>query len=624
MIPRVELLAPAKDRDSGLAALDSGADAIYIGGPQFGARAKAGNSLEDISSLVTHAHLYWARVYVTVNTLLYNEELPQAVRLIHQLYDMGVDAIIIQDMGLLEADLPPIALIASTQMHNHTPARIAFLERVGFRRVILARELSLAQIRAIRAQTHIELESFIHGALCVSYSGQCYMSYALGGRSGNRGECAQPCRRPYSLIDRDGQILAQDRHLLSLRDLNLSDHLEDLLDAGVTSFKIEGRLKDRAYVTNVVSGYRQRLDQALAARGWLRSSSGHSSVDFEPDLTKTFNRGYTTHFLQGRQEPPGALDSPKMVGEYLGTVTALQGPRFLLDSQAVLNNGDGLCWFDEKGKLDGTVVNAAESVPQNSHQWSITPEAISAIRVGQGIYRNRDHGFLRQVERSQPERKIPVGMRFESTAQGFALHVVDPDGNEATVPLDAEKVPATQPDRAESTVRTQLAKTGGTIFDCTQVDLVWDQAFFLPVSVLNALRRQALDRLIEARAENRPRLPGGIVPNDALYPEKTLTYRGNVLNRHAAAFYRRHGVAEIEPAAESGLDMDGRVVMRTRYCIQHQLGYCDGAQKTERLQEPLFLIDQEGRRYRLRFRCSDCEMEILYENPPSVPNQTGD
>jgi putative protease len=606
---KIELLAPARDTETGIAAVDSGADAVYIGAAHFGARTKAGNSLDDITALIEYAHTFWARVYVTVNTLLHDAELPQAVRLLHQLYDVGADAAIIQDVGLLECDLPPIALIASTQMHNHTPERVAFLEQIGIRRVILARELSLDQIRAIRARTTVELEAFVHGALCVSYSGQCYMSYAIGGRSGNRGECAQPCRRRYTLVDRDGKPIVKNRHLLSLRDLNLSPYLGELLDAGVTSFKIEGRLKDRAYVTNVVSWYRRELDRVLAARDASRSSSGHSTVDFEPDLGKTYNRGFTTYFLGGRTEAPGAIDSPKMAGEYIGKVAAVQGRSFVLETATRLNSGDGLCWFGPQGELSGTLVNAAHALQDGG---KITPEKISGIRQGLRIYRNRDHKFLRQVERSRPERKIAVRLRLDITPEGFALHARDEDGNTATGRLVAEKITPHKPDQAAATTIRQFAKTGNTPFDCTHVDLAWERPYFLPLAALNTLRRETLDLLIQARAANRPRMQTKILRNQVPYPEGALTYRGNALNRQAQNFYRRHGVQEIAPAAESGLDMSGKVIMRTRYCVQHQLGMCDGTGKTGTQREPLYLIDEDGHRYRLRFHCADCEMEVIY------------
>jgi collagenase-like PrtC family protease len=611
----IELLAPAQNLEVGLAAIDSGADAVYIGAPQFGARARAGNSLEDIAALVRHAHTYWARVYVTVNTLLYDEELPEAVRLLHRLHDIGVDAAIVQDVGLLERDLPPLPLIASTQMHNHTPERVAFLEQVGFRRVILARELSLEQIRAIRARTSLELECFVHGALCVSYSGQCYMSYAVGGRSGNRGECAQPCRRRYSLVDAEDRVLVEGRHLLSLRDLNLGEHLEELLDAGVTSFKIEGRLKDRAYVTNVVSWYRQQLDRLLAERGLARSSSGHSRVDFEPDVTNTFNRGYTTYFVHGRGEPPGSIKSPKMVGERVGAVASVSGNEFTVDTPLELHSGDGLTWFDVHGELTGTLVNAVERAGERVR---LMVEGSRGIHPGLEIYRNRDHAFLRQVEQSRPVRQMMVQLRLETTPDGFRLQATDEDGNVAASTLTAdvsEAALAHKPVQAEATARRQLEKTGNTPFTAVEVELAWDRPYFLPVSALNELRREVLTNLLDAREANRPRMSGGVERNDVPYPEMTLTYRGNVLNRQAAAFYRRHGVTEIEPAAESGLDMEGRVVMRTRYCLKHQLGLCSGdpaGRKDPGWAEPLSLVDEDGRRYRLRFRCAECEMEIIY------------
>jgi len=602
----IELLAPAQNLECGLAAVDAGADAVYIGAARFGARAKAGNSLADIEALVRHAHTYWARVYVTLNTLLYDDEVPQAVRLAHQLYDIGVDALIIQDVGLLECDLPPIPLIASTQMHNHTPARVAFLEAVGFRRVILARELSLEQIVAIRQATTLELETFVHGALCVSYSGQCLMSYAIGGRSGNRGECAQPCRRVYSLVDGNGKVLVKNRHLLSLRDLNLSAHLGELLDVGVTSFKIEGRLKDKTYVVNVVSAYRRVLDEELAARGLAKSSSGRSTVDFTPDLNKTFNRGYTTYFLHGRGEPPGSIDTPKMVGEVVGEVVAVDRRSFRLAPGAPeLHNGDGLSFFDAEGVLQGTVVNEVNGL-------TITPNSMEHIRRGMRIYRNHDHAYLRQLEKSQPVRTIAVQFVLEESPTGFTLTVTDEDGNHASATLTTEKIRAEKPEQAQVTVEKQLRKTGGTAFVCVNVTVNWQTAYFLPVAVLNELRRTALDNLLTVRAQNRPRLTGEIRRNDVPYPEKQLTYLGNVLNRQAEAFYRRHGVTEIEPAAESGLDMRGRQVMRTRYCLLHQLGYCRRKKDTLPLTEPLSLMDEDGHKYPLRFDCANCEMEVSY------------
>jgi putative protease len=438
------------------------------------------------------------------------------------------------------------------------------------------------------------------------------MSYAIGGRSGNRGECAQPCRRRYRLVDRDGRSIAEDRHWLSLRDLNLSDHLDGLLDAGITSFKIEGRLKDRAYVANVVSWYRQRLDSALAARGWRRSSSGDSSAEFEPALNKTFNRSFTSFFVQGRQEAPGAIDSPKMVGEYLGTVTTVQDQCFALDAQVSLHSGDGLCWFDANQDLSGTTVNGARTGQGMERHTVVTPARMTGIREGLQVFRNRDHAFLKQVERGSPERRIGVRLCLECTGSGFALHAEDEDGNRTTAGLTADKVPAVKPDQAGATARKQLGKSGESIFRCTAVDLAWDRPYFLPVGVLNALRRETLERLGAVREANRPAMTGGQVRSRVPFPESELSYQGNVLNRKAEAFYQRHGVQKIAPAAESGLDMRGKPVMRTRYCIRHQLGLCDGKHKSGDLREPLYLVDQDEHSYRLRFDCEECEMEVLY------------
>jgi 23S rRNA 5-hydroxycytidine C2501 synthase len=611
---KIELLAPAKDLETGVAAINCGADAVYIGAARFGAREAAGNPLEALEQLVAHAHRYWARVYVTVNTLMRDDELPEAVRLIRQLYAAGVDALIIQDVGLLECDLPPIPLIASTQMHNHTPARVAFLEKVGFQRAILARELSLEQIRAIRAQTALELEVFVHGALCVSYSGQCYLSYALGGRSGNRGQCAQPCRRRYSLVDADGQTLVSDRHLLSLRDLNLSADLKDLLAAGVSSFKIEGRLKDTHYVMNVVSYYRQQLDAVLAGQGLKKNSSGQSQVNFTPDPAKTFNRGYTTYFLRGRGAPVASVETPKHVGEPVGNVVALGGHSFKLQGAAPLHNGDGLSFFNRKRELMGTVVNSAEG-------QTIVPDKMAGIEAGTLIYRNRDQAFETQLSRRQPERRIAVTFKLSETPDGFRLTATDEDGVQADFELAGPKVPADKPEQARATVHKQLGKVGGTGFNGAGVEVDLSEAYFLPLSTLNALRRGALEQLLRLRAERRPVRPGGAVKNDFPFPETALSYLGNVLNQKAAAFYRRHGVTQIAPAAESGMDLHGHKVMTTKYCLKYQLGLCTRHAPGETpvapvagdYKEPLYLVDEEGRRLRLRFQCSACEMEVFLE-----------
>ena len=606
----VELLAPARDLECGIAAIDCGADAVYIGAPRFGARAAAGNRIEDIAALARYAHKYWARVYATLNTLLSDEELPAACRLAWQLHDTAIDGLIIQDTGLLECELPPLPLIASTQMHNHTPERVAFLEQVGFQRAILARELEIEEIRAIRrAAPRIELETFVHGALCVSYSGQCHLSYALGGRSGNRGECAQPCRRAYTLVDGQGRTLARERHLLSLKDLNLSEHLPELLDAGVTSFKIEGRLKDRTYVSNVVAFYRARLDEVLGARGIARSSSGTSAAGFTPNLAKTFNRSFTTYFLHGRSEPVGSPETPKMTGESVGRVVRMgeaagrvagaTAESFTLDGAEELHAGDGLAFFDPQGRLRGTSVNAVRG-------RSVFPQKMEGIAAGTLIHRNHDHEFLSRVTNARSERRIAVRL----VLRGLTLTAVDEDGNRAEATLDGPFAVAQKPERAMETIRRQLEKMGDTEFTYAGVELEAGAVPFVPVAALNAARRDVLARLREVREQNRPRAEGRIIPNDAPFPEGELTYLGNVLNRKAEAFYRRHGVDRIEPAAESGLDLRGRKVMTTRYCIKDQLGLCPREGSAEEAAEPLALIDDEGRRLELRFDCARCEMEV--------------
>lgn len=604
---RIELLAPAKDQETGIAAINCGADAIYIGAAKFGAREAVGNSLQDIAALVSYAHTYWARVYVTLNTLLRDDEIPQAEHLVRQLYDAGVDALIIQDTGLLELDLPPLPLFASTQMHNHTPERVAFLEKVGFQRVILARELSLPQIRAIRAQTKLELETFVHGSLCVSYSGQCAMSYALGGRSGNRGQCAQPCRRPYRLLDGNGAIIEDGRYLLSLRDLNLAADLPALLDAGISSFKIEGRLKDKSYVMNVVGYYRQQLDALLDGRGMRPAASGRVIFDFTPDPHKTFNRGFTSYFLHDRQSPPGSIDTPKSQGEPVGKVIRMGAKSFTLEGKVEIHRGDGLCFFNAQRELVGATVNDVQG-------REIFTARLEGLRVGSQVMRNHDHAFLAALEKSQTARKINVRFRLAETREGLALFVQDEDGQEVMVTQAIEKTPAEKPEQALATIQKQLLKLGGTGFNSDFVRIDLDPVYFIPMATLNALRREALEALERQRMESFPRQRGGAIQNDAPYPVTRLSYFGNVLNQKAQAFYQRHGVTELQPAAEAGLDMHGRKVMTNKYCIKHQLGACIKEKGANRLQEPLALVDEQGNRYPLHFNCARCEMEVYFQS----------
>lgn len=603
-MPPIELLAPARDLACGKAAIACGADAVYIGAPSFGAREAAGNSVADIAALASYAHLFWARVYVTINTLLRDEELPHAVRMAHELHRAGVDGLIIQDMGLLECDLPPLPLIASTQAHNASPEKVAFLAKVGFHRAILARELSIPEIKAIhRAAPDIELEFFIHGALCVSYSGQCYLSYALGGRSGNRGACAQPCRKPYDLQDANGRRIGRRKHYLSIKDLSLDSHLEDLLDAGVTSFKIEGRLKDENYVKNVVSHYRARLDEILVRRSLPRSSSGKSSVDFTPDLPKTFNRGFTSYFVAGRREAIGANDTPKMMGEPVGVVDNVR-PAVALSGggESALHPGDGICFFDASGNLQGTRVNKVEN-------GRIVLEKISGLKRGTRIYRNRDHAFLGSLEKARITRRIEARLRLGVEEDGLRLEACDEDDNRAQAFLRIDPEPAQKPAEALDAIRSRLARSGDTEFEIGSIEIDLPVVPFLPAAALNGLRREVLERLGQARQVSRPMISARQRDLDAAYPEETLSWQGNVFNDKAKAFYTRHGVQSIEPAAESGLRMRGRRVMTTRYCLKYEQKWCPKHHQA-RIGEPLYLVDEDGNRLELRFDCHKCCMEV--------------
>ncbi|MCX5646789.1 MAG: U32 family peptidase [Phycisphaerae bacterium] len=598
---RIELLAPAKNGPTARAAIQCGADAVYLGADRFGAREAAGNAISTIREVTDFAHQYYAKVYVTLNTLLHDRELPVAEKMIHQLYAVGVDALIIQDVGLLELELPPLPLIASTQMHSATVVKVKFWEDIGFSRVILARELTLDQIREIRGQTHIELECFVHGALCVGASGQCYMSYALGGRSGNRGQCAQPCRRLYSLKDQRGKLLAKDRHLLSLRDLNLSDHLAELIDAGITSFKIEGRLKDASYVANTVGFYRQKLDSILTPKGLRPSSSGTVRLGFQPNLEKTFNRGFTDYGLAGEVSAIASVDTPKSIGEYVGRIARVEESDFVLEGAHDLHNADGICFFDRQRNLDGTVVNCVEG-------QRVYPQKMYGIHIGQEIYRNFDYAFSRKLAGRIAERRVHLSMLLEELPQGLTLTGIDEDGNQATVEITAEKQPAQKRETARQTIAAQLTKLGNTIFACPDLQLRTNDTYFLPVSRLNAAKRELVKQLLRVRQANRPRLTGQARRNAVPYPERHLTYLGNVLNEKARAFYHRHGVESIAPAAESGLDFSGQIVMTTKYCLRRELGLCrrDGSEPAE----PLFLEDEDGRQFEVRFRCGPCGMEI--------------
>ena len=609
----LELLAPAKNIESGMEAISHGADAVYIGGPSFGARANAGNSVADIEQLASYAHRFNARVLVTLNTILKDDELEPARRLAWKAYEAGVDALIVQDMGLLELDLPPIQLHASTQTDIRTPEKARFLEDVGFSQIVLARELSLGQIRAIAEKTTVTLEFFVHGSLCVSYSGQCNISHAQTGRSANRGDCSQACRLPYSLLDQNCQIIAANTHLLSLKDNNQSTNLRALIDAGIRSFKIEGRLKDMSYVKNITAYYRQRLDNIMEGLpDYRRSSSGHSYFTFTPQAEKTFNRGSTDFFLNERKADIGAFDSPKFIGEKIGEISKLGRNSFDVNSDIPLHNGDGITYFNAKNELTGMRINLAE--PKNSG-FRLSPTLSDGklpgdLRVGTKIYRNHDQEFMRQLDKKSAERRIPVTLRFEESAEGFALHITDDRGISAVAYLPQLKEPAQHADKVLTTLRENLGKLGNTLYNAEFIDLKISMAWFIPASALNSLRRRAVEALDAARAAAYPRLERRIptVP-PVPYPENTLSYLGNVFNAKARAFYEKHGVRVIEPAYECHEEKGDVSLMITKHCLRYSFNLCPKQVRGLRA-DPMVLING-NEKLTLRFDCKPCEMHVI-------------
>lgn len=603
---QIELLAPAKDLDCGISAIKCGADAVYIGGPSFSARANAGNNLKDIEKLVQFAHFYKCKVYIALNTIFFDGELKAVQNLIKQLCAIGADALIIQDMGILELDIPPIKLIASTQTHNNAIEKILFLEKAGFSRVILARELSLSEIQSIKHQTNVELEVFIHGALCVSYSGQCYLSYAIGHRSGNRGECAQPCRNLYNLMTKTGKVLVQNKHLLSLKDLNLSYAIPKLIDSGISSFKIEGRLKDVLYIKNIVSFYRQILDSKLEDKKMRKSSFGKTFFNFIPDPAKTFNRGYTDYFIEGRKRGISSWDTPKFKGEKMGTVKTIERDYITLNAMEniSISAGDGVCFFNQENILSGTLINKVAGD-------RIYPENIYGIKKNTEIFRNIDFQFIKTLNHSKIERKLGITLFFRENEKGFSLRVVDEEGLEYIIEKSLEKTIADNVELAYETVNKQLSRVGNTGFYIQEIILCLKQAYFIRVSQLNELRRDALEGLLERRKNSYEKNQDKIIPNTYPYPVKQLDYRANVLNQKARDFYSRHGVKAIDPAAESGIKMAGKQVMTTKYCILFELGECKKNKEIAEC-EDLYLEDVTGHKLQLKHDCNNCQMEIYF------------
>lgn len=608
-IQTLELLAPAKNLECGIAAIDHGADAVYIGADHFGARAAAGNSTDDIARLCSYAHQFGARVYVTVNTIVYDNEIDSVRRLLKRIGEAGADAILVQDMALVSmlSDIG-LEMHASTQTDNRTADKVEWLRGLGFKRVVLARELSVDEIAEIHAKhSDVELEVFVHGALCVSYSGQCYASQYCFQRSANRGECAQFCRLKFDLVDAEGKVIEHDRHLLSLKDMCQIDNLERLAEAGAVSFKIEGRLKDVAYVKNVTAAYSRRLDEIVAAHPdkYRRASFGRVDYGFDPDLRKTFNRGYTTYFADGRQPDIFSPDTPKALGEYVGKVKEVKRQCLTVSGVASFANGDGLCFINADRQLEGFRVNRAEgnrlypsSMPRN-------------LRQGLALYRNNDQQFERLLSRPSAVRRLSLTMSLSATESGFALDVATEDGRKARVEAKAEHTVAQKPQH-ENIVR-QLSKLGTTIYDCTNITIPDDFPWFVPSSLLAQMRRDACAEVSEHSLTSKNPSP---LTSNSLSP---LTYKNpsrppyllNASNTLAVEFYRQLGVeaSAFETQKKHG---EGEKLMQCRFCLRHALGYCvnKGGRKPQ-WKEPLFLRLPDGRKFQLQFNCKRCEMYLL-------------
>lgn len=601
---KIELLAPAKDLKTGIAAIDYGADAVYIGATQFGARQAAGNSIEDIAALVDYAHIFGVKVYVTLNTIIKDEEIAPVEQLVSQLYKIGVDALIVQDMSFAKMNIPPIPLHASTQMDNRTTEKARFLSDIGFPRIVLARELSLKDISEIHdAVPETELEVFVHGALCVSYSGQCYASQHCFGRSANRGACAQFCRLSFNMIDDDGTVIVRDRHLLSLKDMNRSKHIEEMLDAGVTSFKIEGRLKDISYVKNVTAYYREKIDAVLTRRKeFVRASFGKTTPQFTPAPEKSFSRGFTNYMLLGDKSGMTSFDTPKSKGEYMGRVKFVSR-NFFTVTGGEFNNGDGACFVSSNGKLHGFHINRVEGN-------RIFPQNMPQIESGDELYRNYDCAFERELARGDVPRRLSIELKFGEHDNGFILTAATESGVECSTEIIFNKEKARSPQR--DNIISQLKKWGNTSFDVKNVDITLADEWFVPSSLLSEMRRNLCNLLIEktrlAVAREDMRLKNNTIP----YFMSSLDYRGNISNRLAEEFYKEHGVSEVAPAYELH-PVDDATIMFCKHCIKYSMGWCTQSGEKHQYKEPFYLVSGDGKRFRLSFDCKECIMRVVAE-----------
>ncbi|MDI9872897.1 peptidase U32 family protein [Flectobacillus rivi] len=605
---KIEILAPAKNLYQGMAAVNAGADAVYMGAHQFGARSNATNSVEDVAEMVKYAHLFKAKVFVVINTILYDNELEACRKLIYELYDIGVDALIIQDMAIMEMDLPPIVIHASTQANNRDANHVKFLADAGMKRVVLARELNLDQIQEIHKATDVELEFFVSGALCVSFSGNCYMSVANGERSANRGSCAQNCRLPYRLEDGTGKTLIENSHLLSIKDLDLSDQLPNLIEAGISSFKIEGRLKDIVYVKNNTSFLRKKLDSFLEENSdrFEKASSGRTFYNFEPEMDRSFNRGYTDYFLNKRKEKIGSWESPKSKGQYIGKVLEIKANGYIIENYEKLNNGDGLYFQNEAGEADGAQINII-------FNNIVIPNTFKPLAIGTEIYRNSDAEFNKMVEKENSAvRKIGVKLEFTETETGFQLLAIDEDGHQSVGTIEVAKELAKSQDSVIPNIKKNLAKTGNTPFIVDELEVEFSENWFLPISKVNEIRRDVLERLVDIRVNEYHREEHKLEKTTHPYPVEKLDFMYNVSNKMARTFYQRHGVTEIEKAFELQWDPGKSRVMTTKYCVKYELGKCARYQRQtmgEKVVEPLTLKHGEVE-YKLKFNCKPCEMEI--------------
>lgn len=603
----IELLAPARDANVALQAIKCGADAVYMGAENFGARASAGNSVEDIAQVVEFAHKYGARVYVTINTIIFDNELDTVEQLIWRLYEVGVDALIVQDMSLLRMKLPPIELHASTQCDTRDVAKARFLQEIGFSQIVVARELSLKEINEIYKGIDVPIEAFVHGALCVSYSGDCQASCIAMGRSANRGECAQMCRLPYTLYDGAGNVLIADKHLLSLRDMNRSDYIKEMLEAGVSSFKIEGRLKDVGYVKNIVAYYRNKIDKVISQNPerYCRASYGKSILNFEPSPEKSFNRGFTSYFLNGKHSSIASIDTPKSIGARVAVVKHCRGNELVVALEETLSNGDGLGYFNSKGEFCGFRLNRISGN-------KLYPASKVDLKVGTVLYRNSDKAWIDKMhDEVGVSRVIELKMHLQQHDGKLILTVEDERGCKVDAVFDASYDIAQTPQ--EEARKRVLQKLGNTIYKVASIKDDWGNVF-IPASKLTDLRRKAIDALDEQWKNIDRRNHRRMENANCMLPQgNKLSYHDNVANRLAEEFYRQHGATTIEHAVEVDRKAAGReiVVMTTRYCLRCEMGYCLKTSQGARWKSPLH-ITSANHRFRLDFDCSKCEMKVVH------------